>query len=78
MTQKKRRPNTPPEVLESRRDAATQAMKRIEEAEKTCAKDVDQVSRTWEALMDDEQSQNIASELTAVEANIMQIGNEMK
>ena len=49
------RPGTPPEVLESRRDATTQAAKRIEEAEETCAKVVDQVSQNWEALMDDEQ-----------------------
>ena len=51
--EEQRRPSTPPEVLESRRDAATQAVKRIEEAEKTCAKVVDQVSYTWESLIDD-------------------------
>ena len=43
-------------MLERRRDAAAQVVKRIEEAEETCAKVVDQVSQTWEALMDDEQS----------------------
>ena len=53
-------------------------MKRIDESEKTCAKVVDQVSQTLEALMDDEQSQRIASDLTAFEANIMQIWNRMK
>ena len=42
--EEQRRPSTPLEVLESRRDAATQAAKRIEEVEKTCAKAVYQVS----------------------------------
>ena len=42
--EEERRPSTPPEVLESRRDAATQAMNRIEEAKQTCAKVFDQVS----------------------------------
>ena len=53
-------------------------MKKLEETEKTCTKDVDQVSHTWEALMDDKQSQRIASEITMFETNIMLIRNEMK
>ena len=78
MTQEKRRPNTPIEVLARRRDAATQAVKGIEDAQQACAKTMNQVSKTWEALLDDEQSQRIANELTALEANIAQIRNEMK
>ena len=42
--EEKRRPNTPPEVVESRRDVATLAAKIIEEEKQTCAKVVDQVS----------------------------------
>ena len=53
--EEKRRPSRPLEVLESKRGTTTQVAKRIE-AEKTCAKAMDQVSQTWEALMDDEQS----------------------
>ena len=37
-------PSTPPEVLEERRKVATEAVKRIEEAEALCAKAVEQVS----------------------------------
>ena len=76
--EEKKRPNTPPEVVESRRDAATHAAKIIEEEKQTCAKVVDQVSQTWEALIDNEKSQRIASELTTFEANITQIKSEMK
>ena len=43
-------------MLERRRNVATQATKRREEAEEACAKVVDQVSQTWEALMDDDKS----------------------
>ena len=65
--EEKRIPNTPVEVLARRRYAATQVVKRIEEAKKTCVK-----------FMDDDQSQWIAGELNVVEENIMQIRNEMK
>ena len=48
----KRIHSTPPKVLESRHAAATQATKRIDDVEKSCAKAIDQVSQTWEALID--------------------------
>ena len=51
--------STPPEVMEKIRDAAIEAGKKIEEVEEICAKVVNQVSQTWEALMDDEKSQKI-------------------
>ena len=44
--EEKKRPKTPLEVLKSRRDTTTQATKRIEEAEETCDKVVNQVSHT--------------------------------
>ena len=50
------RPNTPPEVLEKRGQTTIEAVKKIAEAEEICAKAVDQVSQTWEALMGDVQS----------------------
>ena len=55
-SEEQRKPNKPPKVLERRRDTTTHAAKIIEEAEQTCAKDVDQVSLSWESLMDDEKS----------------------
>ena len=55
-----------------------EALQKIEGPEEICAKDFDQVSRTWEALMEYEQSQKIASELNAFEVNIAQIRNGMK
>ena len=65
--QEQRRPITPQKyMLERRRDAAAQVVKRIEEAEETCAKDVDQVSQTWEALMDDAKSEKLANEMTSI------------
>ena len=45
-------------------------MKGIEYTKKTCAKVVDQVSHTWEALMGDRKSQRIVSEPTVLEENI--------
>ena len=47
-----------------------EALKKIEGLEEIWAKAFDQVSQTWEALMEYEQSQKIASELTAFEVNI--------
>ena len=55
-----------------------EALKKIEGPKEICAKAFDQVSRTWEALMEYEKSQKIASELTAFEVNITQISNDMK
>ena len=71
--EEQRTPNTPLEVLAQRRDIATQDVKEIEKGKQGCAKVVDQVSQTWENLMDDDQSQNIANKVTTVESNIMQI-----
>ena len=55
-----------------------EALKKIEGPKEICTKAFDQVSWTWEALMEYEQSQKIASELTAFEVNIAQIRNGMK
>ena len=45
------RPSRPPEVLEERRQAATKAMKKIEEEKALCVKVVDLVSEAWEAFI---------------------------
>ena len=65
-------------MLERRRVATAQVARRIEEVEETCAKVVDQVSQTWETLMDDEKSQEILNDLIAFEENITWIRNDMK
>ena len=72
------RPSTPTKVMEKSRDTTIEAAKRIEEAKEICAKAVNQVSQTLEALMDDEKLQNIANAMTMFEANITQISNDMK
>ena len=61
-----------------RRDATTTATNNIENSKHACAKVVDQVSQTWETLMDDEKSQKIASDLNVLEENIAQKRNEIK
>ena len=76
--EEQRTPNTPPEVSAQRRDATTKVANKIENAKHACAKAVDQVSQTWETLMDDEQSQEITNDFTALEANIAHIRNEIK
>ena len=49
-----------------RDDVATQDVKEIENAKQPCSKVVDQVSHTWETLMDDDQSQKIANKVTVI------------
>ena len=51
--------STPPEVLEERRKIITEASKRIEEAVALRAKEVEQVSQLWEALIDDEELEQV-------------------
>ena len=65
-------------MLEKRRKVAIEVAKKIEGAKEICAKVVDQVSQTWEALIDDAKSQKIANELTAFEVNITKKRNDMK
>ena len=48
-------PSTPPEVLEKNRKATTKATTKIEEVEALCAKLVEQVSKSWEYLINDEE-----------------------
>ena len=48
-------PTTPPKVVEARRKATKEAMKRIEDVEELCAKAIDQDSQVWEALIGDEE-----------------------
>ena len=53
------KPSTHPKVLEERRKAENEATKRIKEAEALCAKEVKQVSHTWEALISDEELEKV-------------------
>ena len=45
-------------------------MRQIQEAEAPCAKDYDQVSPAWEALMDDMELQDITKRLHMVDTNM--------
>ena len=51
-------------MSEERREATSEAVKNMEEAEVMCSNVVDQVSQAWEALMDDAESKKLANELT--------------
>ena len=74
----KRAPITPSEVSAQRRDASIANANEIENSKHACAKAVDQVSYSWETLMDDDQSKTIAGDLTTLESNIAHIQNEIK
>ena len=47
-------PNTPLKVLVERTKATTEVATKIEEAKSICTKAVEQVSHSWEALIEDE------------------------
>ena len=70
--------STPPEVLEERRKIITEASKRIEEAVALRAKEVEQVSQLWEALIDDEELEKVTEQLCIAEAEVNQLKNEVK
>ena len=56
-------PSTPPEVLEERRKVVTEDATRIEEVEALCAKEVNQVSHTWEYLIDSDELEKITEQV---------------
>ena len=64
------KPSTPPEVLEERRKETTEVATNIEEAEALCAKAVEQVSQSWEALIEDEEFEQVIEQLRAAEAEV--------
>ena len=70
--------DTPPEVIEERRKTTTYAAKRIEEVESSYAKAVNQVSQTWEALIDNTKLKKFAKEMRITEIGVTQLKNEMK
>ena len=64
------KPSTPPKVLEERRNAARDVLKRIKEAEELCAKSVNQVSHTWEALINNDKLEKTKEHLHATKAEV--------
>ena len=72
------KPSTHPKVLEERRKAENEATKRIKEAEALCAKEVKQVSQTWEALINDQELKKVAEQLRTDETKANQMKNKMK
>ena len=71
-------PSTPLEELEERRNETIEFAKIIEEVEELCAKAVEQVSQTWEALIDDEELEKFTKQLRIVEIEVNELRNEMK
>ena len=53
-------------------------MKIIEEAEALCAKAIDQVSQTWESLIEDIELQKFADEIGRTDTKVTQLKNDMK
>ena len=53
-------------------------MRQIQEAEVPCAKAYDQVSPTWEALMDDVELRDIAKRLHMVDTNMASLRTSLK
>ena len=47
------KPSTPPEVLEEITMTVAEVVKKIEEVEALCTKEVNKVSHTWEVLVND-------------------------
>ena len=72
------RPSTPPEVLEERTKAAAKATKKIEEAEALCSKVIDQVSRAWEALIEDAEPEKVVDDICTAKIEVTHKKNEMK
>ena len=52
-------------------------MKKIEEVKALYAKKVEQVSQTWEALIDDVELNKVAKQLCIAETEVNQLQNEM-
>ena len=53
-------------------------MRQIQEAKAPCAKAYDQVSPTWEALMDDVELQDITKRLHMVDTNMASLWTSLK
>ena len=64
--------------MEQRRNASTNAVKKIEEMEALCAKSFEQVSQTWESLIDDEDLEKFVKQLCTSKIEVNQLKNEMK
>ena len=65
------KPSTPPEVLKKRRKLATKSVKRIEEAEALCAKEVEQVSQSYEDLIDDEELEKVKEQIHTTKEEVI-------
>ena len=51
---------------------------RIEEAKALCAKAAEKVSQSWEALIDDEELEQVTQQLHTVEEDINNMKNDLK
>ena len=56
--------------MEERRKTTTEGVRNIGELEALCSKVVEQVSQSWEALIDDEELEKIMEQLHTVELEL--------
>ena len=71
-------PSTPLKVLEEKRKVETEAMGNTEEEEVLCAKAVEHVSQSWEALIDNTELEQVTDKLHTAEADVNKLKNELK
>ena len=71
-------PSTPPEVLEERNKAASEAIVKICEGEKLCTKVVEFVSTIWEELLEDVIGEKIKADAQQADQKITTAKAEMK
>ena len=70
--------STPTKVLEEKWKATTEDVLKIGEKEVLCAKAVEQVSQSWEALIDDTDLKQVTQQLHTAKADINKLKNEQK
>ena len=71
-------PSTPPYVLEDHRKETTESAMKVEEAEALCSKVVEQVSQAWEALIDDEELEQVTQQFHTTEAEFNKLQDDLK
>ena len=71
-------PSTPLEVLEARWNAVKEATQKIQEVEALCAKAYEQVSQSWEALIDDAELEQVTEKIYTVEMDFNKLKVELK
>ena len=71
-------PNTPPKVLEDRWNIVKETAYKIQEAEALSAKAYQQVSQSWEALVDDTELEQVTKQFHTTKESFNKLKNELK